>query len=127
MAGDGTLEGVKKAVALGADQKSKLYEVIKALSAMRLCKEDNKPDVVLCRRVDGGADDGSSSSLCVPALPTHDGSISEIANEVPAASRGEPCVFQGSVGSAYNQKSLTDNGITHILTAASKIGPRFKN
>ena len=50
MAGDGTLEGVKKAALVGADKKAKLYEVIKALSAMRLCKEDNVPDAILCRR-----------------------------------------------------------------------------
>lgn len=76
---------------------------------MRLCKEDNKPDAVLCRRVqeaDGTGVEGPASSLCVPALPTADGSISELANEVPGEIRGEPCLFQGSVGTAYNLKSL---------------------
>ena len=47
MAGDGTIEGVKKAATVGADKKAKLYEVIKALSAMRLCKEDNMPEETL--------------------------------------------------------------------------------
>ena len=36
-------------------------------------------------------------------------------------------MFQGSIGTAYNQKTLTETGITHILTAASNIGARFKD
>ena len=103
--------------------KGKLYEVIKALSAMRLCKEDNIPNATLCRRTDT-VEEGAVPF--VPAMPTAEGAISEIALEVPSEVRGEPCLFQGSVGVAYNQKALTENGITHILTAASKIGPRFK-
>lgn len=104
-------------------QTGKLYEVIKALSAMRLCKEDSVPCPVLCRRLDSV--EGEAWPL-VPAMPTAQGAISEIALEVPSEVRGEPCLFQGSIGTAYNQKALTDNGITHILTTASKIGPRFK-
>jgi len=30
-------------------------------------------------------------------------------------------VFLGSVGAAFNKDSLTGNGVTHILTCASKI------
>ena len=91
---------------------------------MRLCKEDNEPDAVLSRRInpDGVADEEGTDALpCVPALPKAEGAVSEIALDVPAEIRGEPCLFQGSIGSAYNQKSLTDHGITHILTAAAKI------
>ena len=97
---------------------------------MRLCKEDNVPDAVLCRRVnpEGAADDEGTDALpCVPAMPKTETSISEIALDVPAEIRGDPCLFQGSIGTAYNNKSLTDNRITHILTAAAKIAPRFKD
>ena len=31
------------------------------------------------------------------------------------------------MGVAYNLKSLQENGITHILTAAANLGPRFKD
>lgn len=34
-------------------------------------------------------------------------------------------VYLGSVGSAYNKDSLKEYGITHILTCADKIKPRF--
>ena len=46
------------------DGKSKLYEVIKALSAMRLCKEDSKPSPILVRKK---KDDGSLDTEIVPA------------------------------------------------------------
>ena len=105
-------------------KKGKLYEVIKALSAMRLCKEDNVPNPVLCRRLDSVEGDARPF---VPAMPIAEGSISDIANEVPIEIRGEPCLFQGSIGTAYNKKALTDNKITHILTTASKIAARFKD
>ena len=35
-------------------------------------------------------------------------------------------VFIGSVGAAYTEESLNKHGITHIVTVASKIQPRFK-
>ena len=34
-------------------------------------------------------------------------------------------LFIGSVGAAYNSKALDEIGIMHIVTAASKIKPRF--
>jgi hypothetical protein len=34
-------------------------------------------------------------------------------------------LFLGSVGAAFNKESLDKNGITHILTCADKIHPRF--
>ena len=34
-------------------------------------------------------------------------------------------LYQGSVGAAYNMKELDKIGITHILTCASNIAPRF--
>jgi hypothetical protein len=36
-----------------------------------------------------------------------------------------PNLFLGSVGVAFNKDSLTKHGITHILTCADKIQPRF--
>ena len=36
-----------------------------------------------------------------------------------------PGLYLGSVGCAFNQESLQRNGITHILTCADKISPRF--
>ena len=44
----------------GGDGKTKLYEVLKALTAMRLCKEDSAPCSILSRRKN---DDGSLSDL----------------------------------------------------------------
>ena len=34
-------------------------------------------------------------------------------------------LYLGSIGVAFNKESLQSNGITHILTAADKIQPRF--
>jgi len=36
-----------------------------------------------------------------------------------------PDLLIGSVGSAYNLKALEDEGVTHILTCAANIKPRF--
>ena len=105
MAGDGTIEGVKKAATVGADKKAKLYEVIKALSAMRLCKEDNMPDAILCRRKVADSEQPADSDIpFLPAMPKtqNDKVVSEVAMDVPADIRGDPCLFQGSIGSAYN-------------------------
>ena len=44
---------------------------------MRLCKEDKVPNAVLCRKVNVGEGDRPF----VPALPTAQGSVSEIALE----------------------------------------------
>ena len=93
---------------------------------MRLCKEDNTPNAVLSRKVPSA--DGSAEEIpFVPSLPTAPDATSEIANETPEETRGEPCLFQGSIGCAYNLQALQENGITHILTAAANIGQRFKD
>lgn len=79
--------------------KKQLYEVIKALSAMRLCKEDNVPDAILCHKINPA----EGEIPFVPAKPkTVTTVISEIAQEVSDEVRGEPCLFQGSIGTAYN-------------------------
>ena len=108
------------------EAKAKLYEVIKALSAMRLVKEDATPNAILARRKPDA--NGEIKSPYIPALPTAEGSSvpEELNWQVKPEEIGEPCVFQGSIGAAYNEKALQENGITHILTAASKIGQRFK-
>lgn len=56
---------------------------IKAMSAMKLCKDDNIPAEIL------------------------------------------PGLYLGSIGVAFNKESLDKHGITHILTCADKIKPRF--
>ena len=80
---------------------AKLYQVIKALTAMRLTKEDSVPNGILSRDGDGFT------------LTKND-------NEKQA------CLFQGSIGAAFNQAQLEQAGITHILTAAGAIQPRFE-
>jgi hypothetical protein len=65
-------------------QQQKLYEVVKALTAMKLTKEDKTPGAVF------------------------------------------PDLFIGSIGAAYNKEVLTELGITHILTCAANIRPRFE-
>lgn len=65
-------------------QQQKLYEVMKALTAMKLTKEDKNPGAVF------------------------------------------PDLFLGSIGAAYNKEVLTELGITHILTCAANIRPRFE-
>ena len=70
--------------------------MIKALSAMRLCKEDATPNAILTRNL------SDAEPPFLPALPTIPGSVSDIANEVDPELRGGPCLFQGSIGTAYN-------------------------
>lgn len=60
-----------------------LMLAIKAMSAMKLCRNDNEPSEVI---------------------------------------QG---LYLGSIGSAYNIESLQKNGITHILTCADKLKPRY--
>ena len=62
-----------------------LYLAIKAMTAMKLSKDDNQPAEIVDR------------------------------------------LFLGSVGAAFNKDSLTRNGITHILTCADNIQPRFQS
>ena len=64
---------------------SKVFEIMKAMSAMKLTSEDNQPGRVLDR------------------------------------------LFIGSIGCAYNEKSLQQHEITHIVTVANKIKPRFES
>lgn len=71
-----------KAAAKKVDQ-DKVYQVMKALTAMKLVKEDGVPAQVF------------------------------------------PDIFLGSVGAAYNKEGLKQVGITHILTCAANIKPRF--
>jgi hypothetical protein len=74
----------KKAAEKKIDQ-DKVYQVMKALTAMKLVKEDGMPGAVF------------------------------------------PDIFIGSVGAAYNKENLQKLGITHILTCAANIKPRFPN
>lgn len=71
-----------KAAAKKVDH-DKVYQVMKALTAMKLVKEDGVPGAVF------------------------------------------PDIFIGSVGAAYNKENLTKLGVTHILTCAANIKPRF--
>ena len=64
-------------------QQEKVYQVMKALTAMKLVKEDGVPAMV------------------------------------------QPDLYIGSVGSAYNKAGMQAAGITHILTCAANIKPRF--
>ena len=66
-------------------QAEKLYEVMKALTAMKLTKEDKQPGEVM------------------------------------------PDLLLGSIGCAYNKEVLNEIGVTHILTCAANIRPRFEN
>lgn len=63
--------------------QEKLYMALKALTAMKLTKEDCQPGEVY------------------------------------------PDVFLGSIGAAYNKGALQALGITHILTCAANIKPRY--
>jgi len=64
-------------------QQEKVYQVMKALTAMKLVKEDGVPAMV------------------------------------------QPDLYIGSIGSAYNKEGMQAAGITHILTCAANIKPRF--
>ena len=66
-------------------KQEKLYEVMKALTAMKLVKEDPTPGEVL------------------------------------------PYLFIGGIGTAYNKEAMQSLGITHVLTCAANIRPRFEN
>ena len=79
--------------------KEKLMAVIKALSAMRLTKDDPTPSLVLALQ------DGKPV--------------------IVKTSSANDFLFQGSVGAAFNGDKLQQYGITHILTCASGIGQRF--
>ena len=65
--------------------------MIKALSAMRLTKEDSQPNAILARRIDPSADEVPF----IPALPTAPGSsVPEEINEgLDRDKIGEPCLF----------------------------------
>ena len=77
-------EAKKIEIAKKMVKAEKLYEVMKALTAMKLTKEDSMPGAVF------------------------------------------PDLLLGSIGCAYNKEVLNQIGITHILTCAAKIKPRFE-
>ena len=87
---DKAAQSIKAIAGQNKEKQQKLMEVIKALSAMRLCKEDGVPNAVLCRRTNEPAD---GETPFVPALPTAVGVVSDLANETPAEVRGDPCLF----------------------------------
>ena len=91
-----------KAALAAKGGKAKLYEVIKALSAMRLCKEDSAPSSILVRKK---KDDGTLDSEILPAPhppktePVEQTEQTEV-NETKIALEGgatlensEPCVY----------------------------------
>lgn len=51
----------------------------------------------------------------------------KLTKEDPIPGEVYPDLFLGSIGAAYNKKTLQDIGITHILTCAANIKPRFPN
>ena len=72
---------------------------MKALTAMRLTKEDNTPDAILSR-----LSDPADHEIPFIAAPPKNGEIHpELQAKVDMARVGEPCIFQGSVGAAYNE------------------------
>ena len=88
-----------------------MYQVIKALSAMRLCKEDSTACPILVRHPAPASQDFTETyKLYDPAKPQED---------------HVPCIFQGSIGLAYNRKALDEAKITHIVTCADNLNPRF--
>lgn len=104
-------------------KRAKLMTLIKTLSAMRLCKEDSIPDCILKREVAGDGEEWQTKLY--PCKPKGEEAKSEAFDEVDESKLGEGFLYQGSVGAAYNPKTLKEVGITHILTCASNIGPRF--
>mmetsp|Transcript_17410 Transcript_17410/g.16605 ORF Transcript_17410/g.16605 Transcript_17410/m.16605 type:complete len:133 (-) Transcript_17410:500-898(-) len=66
-----------------SEKATKLYLALKALTALRMTKDDNQPAEII------------------------------------------PGLFLGSIGAAFKKESLVQHGITHILTCADKLKPRF--
>ena len=93
--------------------EKKLYQVIKALSAMRLCKSDSVPSVILVRNSQNDDKDKEFHESY------------HLYDKNKHTSEFQPCLFQGSIGCAYNKKALDDAEITHIVTAADHLNPRF--
>ena len=101
------MAAVKKAMQ-SANGKTKLYEVIKALTAMRLTKEDSVPSNILSRmkKADGGLD--PDHIIPSPHPAGSDDALPE-KYEVPEGithENSEPCYYQGSIGTAYNKEAL---------------------
>lgn len=65
------------------DKVKAFMVAIKAMTAMKLTREDNVPSEIITG------------------------------------------LFLGSIGAAFNKESLIKHGITHILTCADKISPRY--
>ena len=77
---------------------------------MRLCKDDSAPSPILVRHPKPERIGFDSDHLLFDntLAPDH-----------------IPCLFQGSIGVAYNKKALEDTKITHIVTCAENISPKF--
>jgi hypothetical protein len=76
---------------------------------MRLCKEDSTPSPILVRNVEA-VEPANSLLLFDKSLE----------------GAHVPCLFQGSIGVAYNKQALEDAKITHIVTCADGINARFE-
>ena len=94
----------------GGLDSNKLYQVIKALSAMRLCKNDNTPSPILVRNPDYSGSEFAKAHMLY---------------DKDAHTDQSPSLYQGSIGVAYNRKALDAAKITHIVTSADKINARF--
>jgi len=81
--------------------------VLKAVAAMKLTRGDKIPACTVVR----GAEDPTKLELSTPGLK-----LDEYKNGF---------LYQGSIGAAFNKEALDEAGITHILTCASKISPRY--
>ena len=93
-------------------QKDKLMTVLKAVSAMRLTREDKVPD---CTVVRAG-----------PPVETESGKMRHpIALAPPGPDTPNGFLYQGSVGAAFNKEALQATGITHILTVAANLAARY--
>ena len=51
----------------------------------------------------------------------------KLTKEDPTPGEVLPYLFIGGIGTAYNKEAMTQLGITHILTCAANIRPRFEN
>ena len=75
-----------------------MHSVLKALTAMKLTKEDAVPSLILA---------SCDRNLSLKLSPYY------------------AFLYQGSIGAAYNLQKLKEAKITHILTCAANITPRF--
>ena len=83
-----------------AANAEKIMTILKAVSAMKLTREDKIPACTVARVND-------KLELCEPGESKHG------------------FLYQGSIGAAFNKSALDEAGITHILCCAAKISPRY--